>query len=590
MADMPGRDEATTGDEITTPGATGASGAAGAAGAAGTAAAADSGPGGAETPEGTGGGAVEGGTARGGRRMWPWVVGGAVVLLGAGAAIAFNVILGGGGPQPAAAFPASTDAYMRFDFDPSPGQKLAAMELAGRFPALEEVADDIDGDLKRALYDLIAEQSPDFADAVDYEDDLEPWLGNRVGFGVILDDPDEPVGFGAIQVTDRDAAAEALPRILGEDAADLPGFAFTSDYVVIAEDQDTADRIVAEAEQAPLAESERFTEVHDLLGDPGVMSLWADVEPDQLAELDLDEGDGATAAPASLSTAGQAATAEEVGRVTFAAALRLADRHVELVGVALPEPSDLPADIGGTIGSDLDPAVTIGRLPASTLFAFSMGGIDFTEAQRDELWDQATGGAPEGFDTDQFADDLEGDLGISLPDDLFDLLSNDITVSVDTAALGLTEDFDFAAEGFPAAIVFDTSGAEGRAAVDKLVDLIEQSGIGLSVDATESTVVVAASDAYLTDITGSGAEQLSDTGGAERAVGTEPVFMAMYSGIEALVPELRPGGSMEGTVPDEVLENLEVLEGVGFTASAATDEGGDPVGHFVFRVTLVEEG
>ncbi len=62
----------------------------------------------------------------------------AAVLLG-GAAWALVAVLGGGGPQPAEALPASTAAYFRIDLDPSAGQKIAALRLADRFPALEDV-------------------------------------------------------------------------------------------------------------------------------------------------------------------------------------------------------------------------------------------------------------------------------------------------------------------------------------------------------------------------------------------------------------------------------------------------------------------
>ncbi len=93
-------------------------------------------------------------------------------------------------------------------------------------------------DLKRGLVEAIGDQSPEFAARFDYEDDFEPWLGDRIGVGVVLDDVGEPTPLIAIQVTDRDAAATTLSDLLAyleeQDPEDESGYAFTGDYVVVA--------------------------------------------------------------------------------------------------------------------------------------------------------------------------------------------------------------------------------------------------------------------------------------------------------------------------------------------------------------------
>ncbi len=522
------------------------------------------------------------------RRRWPWVVAIAAAILLGGAAWALVAVLGGGGPQPAEALPAGVDAYFRIDLDPSAGQKLAARELASRFPALEDVADDLEGDLKRVIYDMIAEQDPDFAADVDFDEDLAPWLGDRVGVGLILDDPGVPVALVAVQVTDGDAAAEALPRLFDEEDVGLVAYAFAGDYVVFAEDQATADQAVADAADESLADNELFTEVHGGLGDPGVASMWLGADLDELFGTTLTaQGAGEIeAAPAGFT---EAAAQPELGELTMAAALRLDADHIELAGQAILDTGSL-GDVATGVGSDLDAATTLGRLPATTLFGLTFAGVDLTAEQRQDAWDQMMSGpAGSGFDPDQLADDLEESLGVVLPDDLFDLLSNDITVVLDASVLDVEDPLDPA--DFAAALVFDLSGEAGEQAVVKVVDLIEESGLGLAVDNDGERAVITFSESYLDQLTGAtDVELLSDTGAAARALGTEgPVSAAFYLDAGGLADAAADGEGATDAVPEDVLANIEAIEAVGLTAWQEEREDALPMGHFNLRVTLVDD-
>ncbi len=522
------------------------------------------------------------------RRRWPWVVAIAAAILLGGAAWALVAVLGGGGPQPAEALPAGVDAYFRIDLDPSAGQKLAARELASRFPALEDVADDLEGDLKRVIYDIIAEQDPDFAADVDFDEDLASWLGDRVGVGLILDDPGVPVALVAVQVTDGDAAAEALPRLFDEEDVGLVAYAFAGDYVVFAEDQATADQAVADAADESLADNELFTEVHGGLGDPGVASMWLGADLDELFGTTLTaQGAGEIeAAPAGFA---EAAAQPELGELTMAAALRLDADHIELAGQAILDTGSL-GDVATGVGSDLDAATTLGRLPATTLFGLTFAGVDLTAEQRQDAWDQMMSGpAGSGFDPDQLADDLEESLGVVLPDDLFDLLSNDITVVLDASVLDVEDPLDPA--DFAAALVFDLSGEAGEQAVVKVVDLIEESGLGLAVDNDGERAVITFSESYLDQLTGAtDVELLSDTGAAARALGTEgPVSAAFYLDAGGLADAAADGDGATDAVPEDVLANIEAIEAVGLTAWQEEREDALPMGHFNLRVTLVDD-
>lgn len=523
------------------------------------------------------------------RRRWPWMVALAAVAVLGGAAWAFSAVLGGGGAQPAEALPASTDFYFRLDLDPAPGQKLAAVRLAGRFPALENLADDIEGDLKEAMFEAAAGQDPDFAEEFDYEDDIEPWLGDRTGIGVILDDPARPAAVAVLQVSDREAAAEILPRLLAlEESREPAGFAFVGDYALIAENQDLADRYAADAEAASLADSASFGDLHGALGDLGIASMWLDADLDELmASSFIAAGDRGVvnAAPAATEP-------PQPGRLSMAAAVRLDAGHIDLVGVVRPDAELIAAFPQAIYSGGVDAAARIGRLPATSLLGIAIGGIDLSAEERTRLWDQMMGDpTAQGFEIEQFAAELEEQFGINLPDDYFDLFSNDITLSLDMAIFDLEETFGSGAVGFPFAAIFDTTAASGRDAVSKLVDVIESSGFGLAVDEDDSTVAVAASDGYLRSVIDEATERLSDAGEADRAVGSDdPVTMAMFLNLEALVEELGVGGALAGSVPDDVRENLEPFQSVGITAWWDELDGGVGSGNFRIRVTLGEEG
>ena len=128
-------------------------------------------------------------------------IGGVVVvaLIIAGGIVAWSK-LSGGGPQPAEAVPSDAMAYVRLDLDPSAAQKLDAMSLLHKWPEFEEatgISDD-DVDLRKLFVDEVL--SDDGCD-VDFDDDIEPWIGDRLGFAVV-EGADSPTQMLAVQVSD----------------------------------------------------------------------------------------------------------------------------------------------------------------------------------------------------------------------------------------------------------------------------------------------------------------------------------------------------------------------------------------------------
>lgn len=238
-------------------------------------------------------GSYESAPASGGGKKKGLLVGGivATMMLGiAGAGAGAYLWLAGGGPQPADAMPETVDVYLRVDADPSANQKVEIYRLLEEIPELKEVLDDNE-DLRKSVIEPALEN----CDGVGW-DDVEPWLGDRMGLGIDLDLPEDPSTleymsddeiftdhvkiYGTAQVSDEDAAQEAFDDIFsgcGVPAEQQPGVAFNEGFAVIAYNQDLADEAV-EADGS-LSDNAEFTEAMDQLGDPGVVSGWVNAEP-----------------------------------------------------------------------------------------------------------------------------------------------------------------------------------------------------------------------------------------------------------------------------------------------------------------------
>ena len=318
------------------------------------------------------------------------------VLIG-GAAVAAVAVAGGAawaamsffstGEQPAAALPAGTLAYAGIDLDPSGGQKIEALRMLNKFPAFEdELGLDTDDDLRKALFDEI-QGGEDACDNLEYARDIEPWLGNRAGVGMI---DAEPTVVFVVQVSDADAAAAGLEKlkncVANGDAdkaappdADL-GFAIEGDWAVLAETTEIAERVAADGAASSLADDADFQTWTGRAGDPGVLTVYAAAEA---ASAIFDSADGLlpmAGLDPSLEVGGGDATDEmEKAFEDFdgmAATLRFSDGSLELEsagGFGLQTSTFYGTDRG-------DDAMA--TLPADTVAAFGLG---FQEGWLDTL-------------------------------------------------------------------------------------------------------------------------------------------------------------------------------------------------------------
>lgn len=341
------------------------------------------------------------------------------VALGIGAVVAVAAIgggafawtqLSGGGPQPHDVLPADTIGYVRVDLDPSASQKVDLFRLAQRVPDLSrELGIEDDGDDLRRLF---LEDALGSCDDVNYERDVEPWIGDRlgVGFGPDLDSDSAPFRF-AVQVKDEDAAKTGITKIAACDDQEV-GVAFLDGYAVVAPTQKSADAAVKAAETKPLADDADFARDQDALDEQGVLSGWVDLEGFVDAFEESEAGQAATEA-LGADAEQLTAVADETSSIAFS--LSATSTSLSLDGVARrgDEAVDVP-EIRG-----------LGALPADTVVGLTVAGGGERVAKD---WDQIksslgdllelgplvglpTSGAPAAtpeFDADAYAADPEG--------------------------------------------------------------------------------------------------------------------------------------------------------------------------------------
>ncbi|KAA1380234.1 DUF3352 domain-containing protein [Aeromicrobium fastidiosum] len=285
----------------------------------------------------------------GGRGRRTAVIGGiaAALVLGAGfGAYAVYDRLSGGGPQPHDVLPASTQVYVRLDLDPSASQKVDLFRLLRKVPDLaDEIGIKSDGsDIRELVFPkILAGQCDD----VDYDRDVKPWLGDRIGVGANIEDRTVLI---AVQTTDEDESRAGIKKLF--DCADEKyGIAYVDGYAILAPKQAQVDRAVAATEKESLGDSKTFADDFDELGNQGIASVWADLKAvAELPEAKEALGDQLDALTKAGSVAGT---------------LRTDGDAIELAVLGAPS-------AGG--GKDAK-ATALGALPADTVAAVSLAGL-----------------------------------------------------------------------------------------------------------------------------------------------------------------------------------------------------------------------
>lgn len=525
------------------------------------------------------------------RRRAPLVALAAIGVVGVVAAGGWAALsLMSTGEPAATAVPADAVAYVSLDLDPSAAQKLEALRIVEKFPALdEELGLDARDDLRRWAFEEI---TTDACPALDYDGAVAPWIGDRAAVAVLppREPGGDPIPMVALQITDADAAAASLDElahcaVAGDPATDDGsgdvGYAFAGDYVVLAETTGTAEEIAVAAGSAALADDEAFLRWTGEVGDPGFVTMYvaptvvdvlADVQRHLAGELGGDPGIGPGPGYGLLSGPGfgpgGAERFEEMAAdfEGMAAVLRFRDgaAEVELAGGGLHE--SLRPAAGATTGVE--------ALPDTTGAAFAIAlpegwAADFT-ASMDET-------------ADGMIEQMEARTGLELPEDLERLLGESVSLAVDASLdPGAVGALDLAA--VPVGVRVEGDPEETMAVVEKIRAAWGAGSEALVAQAGDGVVALGTDAEYVDLLVGTG-----DLGGAEsfRAVVPEAdrvggvVYVDFDAGdawLERVVSDL--ARATTGKTGDEVHRNMEALDALGFSSW----QDGD-VSRGLFRLT-----
>lgn len=518
----------------------------------------------------------------------PWVlVTAALGIVGAAAGGWAAAQLLGGGDGPATAVPAIAVGYVAVDLDPGAAQKIEALQMAKKFPALAEELDlGVRDDLRRWFFEqAFGERGCD----LDYDRDVAAWVGDRVALAAVPDD-DAPVApLLVLQATDQEAARSAVAAIdacttaaregvggeepVGpDDEPTSTGVAFVGDYVLVTEEQEDADAFAAAAQAAPLAEDPAFEEWMAAVGEPGVVTAYV--------AQDAPRAMTATAAQLQDEVGGSAPPLDDVAERTralwkdfegMAAVVRFADGalEVETVGRGLP----------GTATEPTGPSLA--DLPAGTAAAFTHSLRDgWFEDVADALFGVFSAGESE----EDFWAGLEAGSGLELPEDVERLLGDGVSLSVD-ASLD-PEGLDVGPGDLPAVpvalrIAGDT--AEIRSVLDRLLRLAGPAADQVVVEESDGLVVVGLDPTYVDRV-------LTERGLGEQEgfTGVVPeagrATSALFVGFDAGAPAGEPDGAgwLARLAGDdaEARANLEPLDALGISAWSDGD-----VQHGLLRLT-----
>ncbi|WP_327633956.1 DUF3352 domain-containing protein [Kribbella sp. NBC_00482] len=460
-------------------------------------------------------------------KLIPIIAALAMVLVVAGGGIFAYGKLGGGGKQPSDVLPGTAVGYVRVDLNPSAGQKVAAIRFMMKFPSVKDnlgLTGEQD-DLKQKLFDQIKKSAGDDLADVDYAKDIKPWLGDRAGFAALppAEGKDEPVPVVAVQVTDEDAAAKGMDKLLANEDK-KPGRAFSNGYMILGEDQATVDSAVATAKDNPLTKNAKFSADMDKLGEQGFISGWADAK-----------------GLASISGKVDSGQLSGLGDASAAVALRFDASYVELKGIAH---GDKSVKVGAADAGDL-----VTKLPDGTAGAIAISG---GENLIDTAWAQVQKAGGENLQP--MIDKIAQETGLKLPDDLKSLAGKNLSVSIDKDT----------ADGPKIAARMETDPAKAEPVVQKLTALLRQrssANIPIETAKDDDTLVVSTSKDYAEQVLKGG--NLGSTENFKQALpDTKGAVMIGYVDFEA-------AGSVSDRFSDD--KDLAALRSAGIVTRSTGD-------------------
>ncbi|WP_109506369.1 DUF3352 domain-containing protein [Nocardioides speluncae] len=527
-------------------------------------------PGGAPVPPGGSSGGRFGGRAL----VVTGIAVGGAALLGGGVWAAISFL--GAGPQPAEALPDSTIGYVSIDLDPSGKQKIEGIKTLRKFEAFRDEVDlDPNADLREELFDLIQEDAG--CDSLDYDDDIEPWIGKRAGFAAVDLGGDEPVPAIVVQTSSAKKAEDGVKALKDCLGGDSTGHAIKGDWLILAEDQDTADELLEATEKASLADDEDYQKWTDEVGDPGFVNLYAAPEAGPyIADLVASELGADTDLTYDDEPVAPDPATEEIEKAFedfqgMAGTIRFAGGSVELEVAGQTGDDAVTAAIGaGDAGDDV-----LATLPEDTAAAYGVGfGEDWFEPVVEQLL-AATG---EESTIDEVVADLEAESGLALPEDAETLAGESLAI-----ALGGNTDAEAFDSGDPSEIEAGLKVKGEPDDIEQVLDKLrpqaaEEGETLVSEEGDDGTVAIGMNESYIGTLTEDG-----DLGGSDTFQSVVPdaddassvLFVNFDASDDWLDTLLRDLGA-----PEEIVDNVAPLSALGL--STWTEDG---VSHGLLKVT-----
>jgi hypothetical protein len=400
-----------------------------------------------------------------------------------------------GGTSPATAVPADAAAYLSLDLDPSASQKIEALRILKKFPALEkELNLGVRDDLRRWVFEQI--QADGGCQELDYEQDIAPWLGDRMAVAAVPVREGNVAPLVVLQVSDQEAAragVDAISTCADEDAA----AGFVGDYMLVSEKAADVEAMVAAAEEKALADDADFTTWTDRLGDPGVVSAYVSADAPRLLAEQAEADPATEMTSPELVLPGGGPAHEQLRRLYddfegAAGVIRFADGDIEAEMVS----RGLPA---GFAVSDPIGQASLTELPATTAVALS---VAFSDGWLKDYLRSVESLLSAG--EEDFWAEGEAATGLQLPEDIETLLGDRLTLVLDAradlAALGQSEDVP----DVPVGLRIAGDPAEIRPVLDKVLEQLGPIAAELVVEQTEDGVVVGLQREYVEEVVGGG--------------------------------------------------------------------------------------
>ncbi|HEX8102823.1 MAG TPA: DUF3352 domain-containing protein [Solirubrobacteraceae bacterium] len=370
----------------------------------------------------------------------------AVLLAGCGGGAA------AGDADPATIMPATAAVYLEGVVRPEGDQREDVLDAASKILRTDDPEKKL-----RELFDEAVEK--DGQAKLDWDKDVEPWLGERAGLVVTNLQADEPDALLAVAAKDTDRAQESVNDALARDGKPLRDASYRgTDYKVNAEkvavgvvkdfiafgDEAQFKQAVDAAKGKSLAEEKRFKSAIEDLEDDRIGTAFVDPAPlfDAAAKQD----------PESSSDIEQARRLFGLDKLEPIAAALVAD------GERIAIDSSAPVSEGSSLFARLTllqaegPGEMLGELPADSWLAY---GIPKLGESAKAVYDQfagALGGAA-------VASQIKQATGLDLQQDVFSWIGD--------TALFVRGETESSLEG--ALVIEATDPAKARTAVTRLV-------------------------------------------------------------------------------------------------------------------------